>query len=296
MSLGDHQGSGLADISALRMMRVLRPLKSLRKFPEMRLLVGSLFGSFHLLLAIVVLIAMAVFVLLSLLPCISATLSIIDACRTPTMIRVEGHFTPSSLILNFNDWNTSLYPDADLSGGQYWDSAPNFRAYQALLEENEKDRYARNRFFVSSYWRSLQGCVPRLPQGPSTSLHGVPLLRVFLWRVRHVPQVPRAAILTTPPTGATRRSGRFFSEVRRPFTLKKTFLNSSSTIPGPCPARPFRTSILEHQHRRSRRPWKRSRRRPAASPAPTPAPSGTHGAVGPAVDVHAFIIPLRAEP
>ena len=46
---------------ALRMMRVLRPLKSLRKFPEMRLLVGSLFGSFHLLLAIVVLIAMAVF-------------------------------------------------------------------------------------------------------------------------------------------------------------------------------------------------------------------------------------------
>ena len=53
--------SGLADISALRMMRVLRPLKSLRKFPEMRLLVGSLFGSFHLLLAIVVLIAMAVF-------------------------------------------------------------------------------------------------------------------------------------------------------------------------------------------------------------------------------------------
>ena len=58
---GRASGSGIADISALRMMRVLRPLKSLRKFPEMRLLVGSLFGSFHLLLAIVVLIAMAVF-------------------------------------------------------------------------------------------------------------------------------------------------------------------------------------------------------------------------------------------
>ncbi len=42
---GRASGSGIADISALRMMRVLRPLKSLRKFPEMRLLVGSLFGS-----------------------------------------------------------------------------------------------------------------------------------------------------------------------------------------------------------------------------------------------------------
>ncbi|KAH8064633.1 hypothetical protein JL722_1510 [Aureococcus anophagefferens] len=54
--------AAMGDISALRMMRVLRPLKSLRKFPEMRLLVGSLFGSFHLLLAIMVLTAMAVFV------------------------------------------------------------------------------------------------------------------------------------------------------------------------------------------------------------------------------------------
>ena len=58
----NNNAANVGDISALRMMRVLRPLKSLRKFPEMRLLVGSLFGSFHLLLAIIVLTMMAVFV------------------------------------------------------------------------------------------------------------------------------------------------------------------------------------------------------------------------------------------
>ena len=69
----------------------------------------------------------------------------------------RGTFHAFKPYSDFSGWNTSAFPDADLTGGQYWDSAPNFRAYQSLLEENEKDRYARNRFLVSSYWRSLQG-------------------------------------------------------------------------------------------------------------------------------------------
>ena len=87
----------------------------------MRLL-GGLFGSFHLLLAIVVLIAMAVF-------CFAVSyLYFGDALDyrcvpDPYYDPGRGHFMLFSLILILV-LEHSMYPDADLSGGQYWTRRP----------------------------------------------------------------------------------------------------------------------------------------------------------------------------
>ena len=50
-----------ANISALRIMRLLRPLRTLKRFPEMRLLVESLLNSGHLLLVGVGIVCMAIY-------------------------------------------------------------------------------------------------------------------------------------------------------------------------------------------------------------------------------------------
>ena len=231
---GRSSGSGLADISALRMMRVLRPLKSLRKFPEMRLLVGSLFGSFHLLLAIVVLIAMAVFCF-----AVVATLYFGDALDyrcvpDPYYDPGRGTFHAFEPYTDMSGWDTSAYPDADLTGGQYWDSAPNFRAYQSLLEENEKDRYARNRFLVSSYWRSLQGVYRDYRKDLVPHYTEFPYFASFCGECDTCHKC-QGCYSDDPADGCDKTiSGDFFRRYGDPSLLKKTFLNASSSDPWLC--------------------------------------------------------------
>jgi hypothetical protein len=270
---GRSSGSGLADISALRMMRVLRPLKSLRKFPEMRLLVGSLFGSFHLLLAIVVLIAMAVFCF-----AVVATLYFGDALDyrcvpDPYYDPGRGTFHAFEPYSSFNEWNTSQYPNADLSQGQYWDSAENFRAYQQLLEENEKDRYARNRFLVSSYWRSLQGVYRDYRKDLVPHYTEFPYFASFCGECDTCHKC-QGCYSDDPADGCDKTiSGDFFRRYGDPNLLKKTFLNQSSDDPWPMPGTP-----ISYVHPRTPAPTvapsvETSSPTDRGQPAPTPAPS-----------------------
>ncbi|KAH8098491.1 hypothetical protein JL720_1436 [Aureococcus anophagefferens] len=118
--------AAMGDISALRMMRVLRPLKSLRKFPEMRLLVGSLFGSFHLLLAIMVLTAMAVFVF-----AVVATMYFRDAMDyRGTCTMEQWQETPvSCFVVQRNlPWGNPL----NVTHANYFDSDRNYERYYML--------------------------------------------------------------------------------------------------------------------------------------------------------------------
>ena len=173
----------------------------------MRLLVSSLFGSFHLLLAIVVLIAMAVFCFAVVATLYFGPDALDYRCvPDPYYDPGRGTFHAFQPYTDFSSWDTSMHPDADLSGGQYWDSAPNFRAYQALLEENEKDRYARNRFLVSSYWRSLQGVYRDYRKDLVPHYTEFPYFASFCGgSATRATSVPQDVIVMIPPTAATRR-------------------------------------------------------------------------------------------
>lgn len=235
---GRSSGSGFADISALRMMRVLRPLKSLRKFPEMRLLVGSLFGSFHLLLAILVLIAMAVFCF-----AVVATLYFGDALDyrcvpDPYYDPGRGTFHAFVPYSNLNEANTSRWPDADLSNGQYWDSAPNFRAYQQLLEERDDDKKARNRFLVSSYWRSLTGVYRDYRKDLVPHYTEFPYFSSFCGECDTCHKC-QGCYSDDPKDGCDKTiSGDFFRRYGDPALLNRTFLGAR-TDAGPMPGMPI---------------------------------------------------------
>ena len=132
----------------------------------------------------------------------------------------RGTFHAFQPYTDFSSWNTSAYPDADLSGGQYWDSAPNFRAYQALLEENENDRYARNRFWYRRTGALYRVCTQTTGRISCLTTRSSPYFASFVERATRATNV-RAAIVTIPPTAATGDLRGFLSEVRRPFTIKE---------------------------------------------------------------------------
>ena len=170
--------AAMGDISALRMMRVLRPLKSLRKFPEMRLLVGSLFGSFHLLLAIMVLTAMAVFVF-----AVVATMYFRDAMDyrclpDPYYDPLRGLFYgnphanlayPYNGACTMEQWQempaTCFIVQRNLPWGNplnvthanYFDSDRNYERYSYLLNSGWMFTAARDRWLSGNYWKSISG-------------------------------------------------------------------------------------------------------------------------------------------
>ncbi|KAJ1458807.1 Ion transport protein-domain-containing protein [Pelagophyceae sp. CCMP2097] len=120
---GNIQALEIADLSALRMMRVLRPLKSLRKFPEMRLLVGSLFGSFNLLLAIMALTAMAIFIFATY-----AYLYFGDALDYRCV--PDPYYDPfTGVFTSFPGYNSSLE-------APYWTSRAQYAAHEAPAADN----------------------------------------------------------------------------------------------------------------------------------------------------------------
>ena len=200
----------------------------------MRLLVGSLFGSFHLLLAIVVLIAMAVFCF-----AVVATLYFGDALDyrcvpDPYYDPGRGTFHAFQPYSSFNEWNTPSTLRL-ICGGQYWDSAENFRAYQSMLEENDKDRYARNRFLVSSYWRSLQGVYRDYRKDLVPHYTEFPYFASFCGECDTCHKC-QGCYSDDPAGGCDKTiSGDFFRRYGDPNLLKKTFLNASTDDPWPMP-------------------------------------------------------------
>mmetsp|Transcript_22111 Transcript_22111/g.69161 ORF Transcript_22111/g.69161 Transcript_22111/m.69161 type:complete len:2656 (-) Transcript_22111:428-8395(-) len=136
----------LGDISALRMIRILRPLKSLRKFPEMRLLVTSLFGSFNLLLAIIALTIMAVFVM-----GVFASLYFGDSLDyrclpDPYYDPFSGQFAGNPRVYGENRFNLSI--------PTYWASRASYREYEDLVRDDRHARRRQFRYLASNFWKS----------------------------------------------------------------------------------------------------------------------------------------------
>mmetsp|Transcript_8081 Transcript_8081/g.26538 ORF Transcript_8081/g.26538 Transcript_8081/m.26538 type:complete len:705 (-) Transcript_8081:969-3083(-) len=142
----------LGDISALRMVRILRPLKSLRKFPEMRLLVASLFGSFNLLLAILVLLGMAIFIL-----AVFANFYFGDALDYRCL--PDPYYDPFSGTFAANPTPFRNLTLQDAVGAnrtnQYWSSEDRYDAYDDLLQKDRKERKRQQEFLATNFWKSL---------------------------------------------------------------------------------------------------------------------------------------------
>lgn len=136
------------DISALRMIRILRPLKSLRRFPEMRLLVTSLFGSFHLLLAIIGLTSMAIFVM-----GIFTSFYFGDALDYRCL--PDPYYDPFSGTFAANP---NVYANGssrlDLNVSVYWASRDDYREYEDLVHDDRTARDSQFRFLATNFWKS----------------------------------------------------------------------------------------------------------------------------------------------
>ncbi|KAJ8606650.1 hypothetical protein CTAYLR_008401 [Chrysophaeum taylorii] len=146
----NHISIPLGDISALRMVRILRPLKSLRKFPEMRLLVTSLFGSFSLLLAITVLTAMAIFVM-------STFASVYFRDSLDFRCLPDPYYDPFSgtFAANPSVFNSSAGPATiDVPSPTYWASREEYAGYEDKIRDDQDARRRQNRFLATNFWKS----------------------------------------------------------------------------------------------------------------------------------------------
>ena len=145
----DYINLPLGDISALRMIRILRPLKSLRKFPEMRLLVASLFGSFNLLLAILVLLAMAVFVLAVFASAYFGDKLDFRCLPDPYYDPFSGTFAGNPTAFGGRSFLNAT------SQNQYWESESNFDMYTDRMSKDRSFKKNQFKFLATNFWKSL---------------------------------------------------------------------------------------------------------------------------------------------
>mmetsp|Transcript_10606 Transcript_10606/g.16013 ORF Transcript_10606/g.16013 Transcript_10606/m.16013 type:complete len:2657 (+) Transcript_10606:55-8025(+) len=137
----------LGDISALRLIRILRPLKSLRKFPEMRLLVASLFTSFNLLLAIIVLLIMAIFVF-----AVFANFYFRDALDFRCL--PDPYYDPFSgtFVGNFHFFVNN---ENITTNDEYWASDTNYAQYENQIQIHQDVAEDQSNFLATNFWKSL---------------------------------------------------------------------------------------------------------------------------------------------